>query len=51
MTVHFEEPFGAALTFALDDDGLICKTNVFAKAELAFMDPGEENIIYELEDT
>jgi len=50
IVVHFEEPFGAALTIALDEEGLIRKTNTFAKAELAFLDPGEDKIIFQLED-
>lgn len=50
IVVHFEEPFGAALTIALNKEGLISRTNIYAKQELAFLDPGEDKIIFQLDE-
>jgi hypothetical protein len=47
--VHFEEPNGAALSFALDGSGRIDHTSVFVKQELFGLDPGPTEIIYQLQ--
>lgn len=50
IVIHFEEPFGAALTIALNEEGLISRTNIYAKQELAFLDPGEDKVIFKLDE-